>query len=145
MHFSKRLLHKLTPFHHAFPVYDLEVTRSFYKETLACPQGREAKDLWIDFDLFGHQIVAHKVPLSLQNDHKEMRNLVRNHVDGHQVPIPHFGVVLEWDQMNDLVARLKKHKIKFEIEPYVRFQGLPGEQQTMVRLEIMEYILISAS
>ncbi|KAJ3301545.1 hypothetical protein HDV03_000691 [Kappamyces sp. JEL0829] len=131
----------LTPFHHAFPVYDLEATRQFYSTVLSCPQGREKKGAWIgrllrrltsvDFNLFGHQIVAHKVPDALQDSHRASRGVLRNHVDGHAVPIPHFGVVLEWDQLHTLAENMRRHNVKFEIEPYVRFEGQPGEQATM--------------
>jgi extradiol dioxygenase family protein len=108
----KSILRKITtvqPFHHAFPVYDLEETRRFYKDILGCPQGREAPGEWIDFNLFGHQVVAHKVPIDLVDLHKESRKVISNHVDGHSVPIPHFGCVLTWEQFNDF-SRLLKDK-----------------------------------
>jgi len=111
----------LTPFHIAFPVDNLAKARAFYAETLGCPEGRSS-DTWIDFDLFGHQIVAHLAP---------QRTQIHNPVDGHDVPVPHFGVVLGWDDFHALAERVRKAGIKFEIEPYIRFKGLPGEQATM--------------
>ncbi|KAI8901239.1 putative dioxygenase [Globomyces pollinis-pini] len=122
---------KLPPFHIAFPVYDLELTRSFYTSIVGCTQGREDPGHWIDFNLFGHQIVAHKVPTELQTAHKQMKDSLRSMVDGHNVPIPHFGAVLEWDTIKEFSTRLKSQGVKFEIEPYLRFEGLPGEQITM--------------
>ncbi len=116
----------LTPFHIAFPVDDLDAARHFYGDVLGCPEGRSS-DQWIDFDLFGHQIVAHRIN---GFDAKAKRG-GDNPVDGHQVPVPHFGVVLppaEWDRLAD---RLKANNIAFVIEPYTRFKGEPGEQSTM--------------
>jgi extradiol dioxygenase family protein len=113
---------KLTPFHIAFPVDNLDQARAFYGGVLGCPQGRSSES-WIDFDLFGHQIVAH---LAAQGAPK-----IHNPVDGHDVPVPHFGVVLEWDDFHALAERLRTAGVKFAIEPYLRFQGLPGEQATM--------------
>jgi uncharacterized protein len=112
----------LTPFHIAFPVNDLDKARAFYGGTLGCPEGRSSEE-WIDFDLFGHQIVAHLAP------HKTAES--RNPVDGHDVPVPHFGVVLPWDDFHALAERVRRAGVKFEIEPYIRFKGLPGEQATM--------------
>ena len=115
---------KITPFHLAFPVSDLSTARTFYGEVLGCPEGRSS-DSWIDFDLFGHQIVAH-----LDRTKKE-KEVIHNPVDGHNVPVPHFGVVLEWDDFHALAERVKKARIQFVIEPYIRFQGQAGEQATM--------------
>lgn len=112
----------LTPFHIAFPVNDLAAARNFYGSVLGCPEGRSS-DEWIDFDLFGHQIVAH---LS-----KEQATRIHNPVDGHDVPVPHFGVVLKWDDFHALADRIRAAGIRFAIEPYIRFEGLPGEQATM--------------
>lgn len=115
-------MHKITPFHVAVAVYDLQEARKFYREVLGCSEGRTDK-LWTDFDLYGHQFVIHYKP--------RPQNAVGYHtnpVDGHDVPVPHFGVVLEWDEWEKLAERLKKHGIKFIIEPYIRFKGLPGEQ-----------------
>lgn len=114
---------QLQPFHLAIPVQDLSRARKFYGQILNCPEGRSAEQ-WVDFDFFGHQLVIH-VKESEQTDPSS------NAVDGHDVPIPHFGVVLEWDQWEELAASLKSHSINFMIEPYIRFRGLPGEQATM--------------
>jgi uncharacterized protein len=114
-------MNALTPFHIAFPVDDLANARAFYGDTLGCPEGRSS-DTWIDFDLFGHQIVAHLAPRNTR---------IHNPVDGHDVPVPHFGVVLAWDDFHALAERVRKAGVKFEIEPYIRFKGLPGEQATM--------------
>jgi extradiol dioxygenase family protein len=113
----------LTPFHIAFPVDDLAAARTFYGETLGCAEGRSSAE-WIDFDLFGHQIVAHYKPKSQADTH-------HNAVDGHAVPVPHFGVVLTMDRWQSLADRLRNAGVKFEIEPYIRFQGEVGEQATM--------------
>ena len=118
-------MHKLTPFHVAVPVDDLEKAREFYREVLGCSEGRTDK-LWTDFNLFGHQFVIHYKPRP-EGDKDNHTNAV----DGHHVPVPHFGVVLEWDEWEKLAARLKSHEVKFIIEPYIRFKGLPGEQATL--------------
>ena len=118
----------LTPFHIAFPVDDLDAARAFYGETLGCPEGRSSEQ-WIDFDLFGHQIVAHLKPSS------ESAKRHHNPVDGHDVPVPHFGVVLAMDEWEKLAERLRTAKIQFVIEPYIRFKGEPGEQATMFFLD----------
>lgn len=113
----------LRPFHLAFPVHDLGAARSFYAGVLGCSEGRSS-DHWIDFDLFGHQIVAHLDPAA-------RAVAVENAVDGHQVPVPHFGVVLtmpDWQALGDRVAAAG---VSFGIAPHVRFQGQPGEQATM--------------
>jgi hypothetical protein len=112
---------QIQPFHLAFPVHDLEQARAFYAGLLGCPTGRESKE-WIDFDLYGHQIVAHLAP-------KEAA-ATTNKVDGKDVPVRHFGVILEWDQWEKLADRLNK-KVKFIIEPGIRFKGQVGEQATM--------------
>ena len=112
----------ITPFHLAFPVDDLGAARHFYGGLLGCPEGR-ASDEWIDFDFFGHQIVAHLAPPRAKAHHNE--------VDGHDVPVPHFGVVLGWDEFHAWAERLKAGGLKFVIEPYIRFAGLVGEQATM--------------
>jgi extradiol dioxygenase family protein len=116
---------KLTPFHVAVPVYDLEEARRFYREVLGCTEGRTDK-LWADFNLYGHQFVIHYKP-----GPEETIKHHSNPVDGHDVPVPHFGVVLEWEEWEQLAERLKSHKVKFIIEPYIRFKGLPGEQATL--------------
>ena len=115
----------LTPFHIAFPVDDLDAARRFYGEVLGCPEGRSAEGEWIDFDLFGHQIVAHYVPGA------GSRLAGHNPVDGHDVPVPHFGVVLDLPRWKVLAERLKRAGVRFVIEPYVRFEGEVGEQATM--------------
>lgn len=113
---------QLAPFHLAFPVTDLAAARAFYGGVMGCPEGRSS-DEWIDFDFFGHQIVAHLSPAREEAHH--------NPVDGHHVPVPHFGIVLDWDDFNGLAERVKQAGVKFEIEPYLRFEGKPGEQMTM--------------
>lgn len=120
----------LTPFHHAFPVHDIHAAREFYGNVLGLPEGRSAAT-WIDFDLFGHQIVAHEkpgLPSATERNH-------HNPVDGHDVPVPHFGVVLQMDDWQRLADRLKQHGIEFIIEPYIRFAGEVGEQATMFFLD----------
>jgi len=111
------------PFHLAIPVRDLEKSRIFYREVLACPEGRSA-DSWVDFDFFGHQLVIHRLAHLTQENQS-------NPVDGHEVPVPHFGVVLAWQAFQDLADRLKSKQVEFVIEPYVRFEGEIGEQATM--------------
>ena len=119
----------LTPFHLAFPVSDLQAARHFYGTVLGCPEGRSAEH-WIDFNLFGHQIVAHHKPSAEQTQAAH-----HNAVDGHDVPVPHFGVVLEMAQWESLAARLRAAGTAFVIEPYVRFKGEVGEQATMFFLD----------
>jgi extradiol dioxygenase family protein len=121
---------ELTPFHIAFPVRDIAEARRFYGETLGCPEGRSAPD-WVDFDLYGHQIVAHFKP-GTGGAGAEAHH---NPVDGHDVPVPHFGVVLDMDQFEALAERLKAAGVTFVIEPYVRFKGEVGEQATMFFLD----------
>lgn len=111
----------LSPFHLALPVDDLEAARRFYTGVLGCGTGRESDD-WIDFDLFGHQVVAHRVDVPMRPP--------ANPVDGEEVPAFHFGVVLDMETWKDLVERLRAHGIEFLIEPQVRFQGQAGEQAT---------------
>ena len=119
---------QLTPFHIAFPVRDIAEARAFYGHVMACPEGRSAEH-WVDFDLYGHQIVAHHQPgMDRPQTH-------HNPVDGHDVPVPHFGVVLDMDQFDVLAARLKVAGIAFVIEPHIRFKGEVGEQATMFFLD----------
>lgn len=113
----------LTPFHIAFPVDDLDAARAFYGGVIGCPEGRSADD-WIDFDLYGHQIVAHLAAGERPPAH-------HNPVDGHDVPVPHFGVVLTMAQFDGLADRLKAADVAFVIPPHVRFEGQVGEQATM--------------
>ncbi len=121
----------LRPFHIAFPVDDLEAARYFYGTILGCPEGRSAEH-WIDFDLFGHQIVAHYKPGSTARTKVAVDS---NPVDGHDVPIPHFGVVLSQDQWKHLAERVRSAGVQFVIEPYTRFEGQIGEQSTMFFLD----------
>ncbi len=109
-------------FHLAFPVDDLAASRRFYGEILGCPEGRSSEH-WIDFDLKGHQIVAHLNPDASED-------AVKNAVDGDAVPVPHFGLILEWADWEDLAERVRAAGYTFVIEPRVRFQGEAGEQGT---------------
>lgn len=120
---------EMSPFHLAFPVDDLVAAREFYGGTLGCREGRSS-ERWIDFDLFGHQIVAHLKPRD-----ESPGAAIENRVDGHDVPVPHFGVVLKWGEWERLAERLKAEGVGFVIEPYVRFQGEVGEQATMFFLD----------
>ena len=113
----------LRPFHLAFPVHDLDAARHFWGEVMGCPEGRSS-DEWIDFDFYGHQIVAHCTG-------DEAEAAPTNAVDGHEVPVPHFGIVLELDQWQELADRLTAAGTQFVVEPYIRFKGQPGEQATM--------------
>ena len=113
----------LRPFHLAFPVHDLAAARAFYGETLGCREGRSS-DEWIDFDFFGHQIVAHLSPAA-----KPVAS--SNAVDGHDVPVPHFGVVLTMTDWQTLSERVAAAGVRFGIAPHIRFKGQPGEQATM--------------
>ena len=117
----------LPPFHLAFPVHDLDSARAFYGELLGCREGRSAED-WIDFDFFGHQIVAHLDPNMERKRH-------HNPVDGHDVPVPHFGAVLDMAAWEAMAERLKAAGADFVIEPTIRFRGRPGEQATMFFLD----------
>ena len=117
----------LPPFHLAFPVHDLEQARSFYGGLLGCVEGRSC-DTWIDFNFWGHQVVAH---LSPSDAHSDAPNAITNQVDGKNVPAPHFGVVLGWNDWHALKDKLTAAKLDFVLEPYIRFEGLPGEQATL--------------
>jgi extradiol dioxygenase family protein len=114
-------------FHLAFPVHDLEAARAFYGGLLECPEGRSS-ETWIDFNLYGHQIVAH-----LQEGKTSVE--VSNAVDGHDVPVPHFGVILSMAEWKELAERVRRAGIQFVIEPYIRFEGQTGEQATMFFLD----------
>ncbi len=116
----------IQPFHLAFPVHDLAAARQFYGTVMGCEEGRSSPH-WIDFNFFGHQIVTHLSPT--------VRDRRTSDVDGHNVPVPHFGVVLTMVQFDALVARLRTHNVKFELEPVIRFKGLVGEQATMFFLD----------
>lgn len=111
---------RLRPFHLAIPVSSLELARNFYGSMLGFEEGR-SEEHWIDYNFFGHQLVCHIGET----------NTFSNEVDGKDVPIPHFGIVLDWDHFDSFSERLTSVGIKFIIEPYVRFEGLPGEQKTM--------------
>jgi uncharacterized protein len=115
------------PFHLAFPVHDLQSARRFYGGVLGCPEGRSS-DEWIDFDLYGHQVVAHLAP-------EEAGHRQTNAVDGDQVPVRHFGVVLTMPEWEALAAKLKGAGQSFVIEPHIRFKGEVGEQATMFFLD----------
>jgi len=110
-------------FHLAFPVLDLDSTRAFYGEILGCREGRSAES-WIDFDFFGHQISAHVLPSACRPEEA-------HDVDGDDVPVRHFGAVLEWARWEEMQAKLRQAGVPFLIEPHVRFRGKAGEQATM--------------
>ena len=118
----------LSPFHLAIPVSDLEKCRKFYREVLRCEEGRSDTH-WVDFDFFGHQLVIHYKPAEEKNENHH------NAVDGHDVPVPHFGVVLPWETWEQLSNNLREQGIQFVIEPYIRFKGQVGEQATMFFLD----------
>ena len=113
----------LPPFHLAFPVDDLAAARDFYGRVLGCPEGRSA-ERWVDFDLHGHQIVAHFAP-------EAVAKRASNPVEGEEVPVPHFGLVLAMEDWKALAERLESAGVEFVIPPTVRFAGQPGEQATM--------------
>jgi len=115
----------LSPFHLAIPVYDLPAARTFYRDVFGLEEGRSARQ-WVDFNFYGHQLVIHEHPKTSSQEHVHS-----NPVDGHDVPVPHFGIILEWAQWEALAARLTAAGMKFVIEPYIRFKGQVGEQATM--------------
>jgi len=114
---------KAQPFHLAIPVQNLEKCRTFYRDILNCKEGRSSEH-WVDFNFFGHQLVIHQ-----KDDFKPDR--ISNSVDGHDVPVPHFGVVLSWDNWQDLANSLNANNTSFVIDPCIRFKGKIGEQATM--------------
>ena len=123
---------RMPRFHFAFAVDDLSGAREFYGGLLGCPEGR-SDERWVDFDLFGHQIVAHLgAPRESANAAAEK---ISNEVDGDHVPVPHFGLILAWDDWHALAERLRGQGVAFVIEPHIRFQGEPGEQATMFFLD----------
>ncbi|MCR9231427.1 VOC family protein [Gimesia chilikensis] len=122
---------QLDPFHLAFQVRDIAEARAFYGDLLGCSEGRSA-ETWVDFNFFGHQVVCHLNP-DIGPDGSIAAHV--NPVDGHGVPVPHFGVVLTMDRWQALADRLRERQIEFIIEPYIRFQGQPGEQATMFFLD----------
>lgn len=117
----------IPPFHLAFPVHDLGAARAFYGGLLGCPEGRSS-DRWVDFDFFGHQVVAHLAP-------PDGAASPTNRVDGKEVPVRHFGVILPWRDWHDLAERLRAAAVDFVIEPGIRFPGQVGEQATMFLLD----------
>ena len=117
----------LSPFHLAFPVHDLSLAREFYGGLLSCGEGRST-DEWVDFNFYGHQIVAHLSP-------NETVSAEKNQVDGHGVPVRHFGIVLPMAEWHSLAEHLTAKGIEFVIHPYIRFRGEPGEQATMFFLD----------
>jgi extradiol dioxygenase family protein len=118
-------MQKINPFHLAIPVSDLQKCRDFYGDMMKCREGRSDTH-WVDFDFYGHQLVIHEVKKEETPDETN-----HNPVDGHDVPVPHFGVVLDWEDWHELADRLRSQNIQFIIEPYIRFEGKPGEQATM--------------
>ena len=114
---------KLSPVHLAIPVKNLSESKNFYQNTLGCKPGRES-DEWADYNFFGHQVVS-----NVDQNHQGKSH--QNEVDGKSVPNPHFGVVIPWDDFDKFANSLTENKINFIIEPYIRFEGLPGEQKTM--------------
>lgn len=114
---------KIAPFHIAIPVDNLEECRLFYRDVLNCVEGRSSNQ-WVDFNFFGHQLVIHYKP-------KTSEALHTNPVDGKEVPVPHYGVVLPWDTFEDFSKHLKSKGVHFIIEPYIRFKGQAGEQATL--------------
>lgn len=120
-------MNSIAPFHLAFPVKNLQESLKFYRDVLGCTTGRMSEN-WIDFNFFGHQVVAHLSP-------EEARESQTNAVDGDNVPVRHFGVILSVDEWNSLAEHLIKENIQFIIEPHVRFEGQPGEQSTMFFLD----------
>lgn len=126
---------RMPRFHFAFAVHDLSSARDFYGGLLGCPEGR-SDEHWVDFDLYGHQIVAHLDP-ALQRSGVAgetagaPRDAASNEVDGDHVPVPHFGLILGWEEWHELAERLRAGGVAFVIEPHIRFKGLPGEQATM--------------
>ena len=117
-------MQKIQPFHLAIPVDDLQKAQIFYRETLGCKEGRSSEH-WVDFDFFGHQLVIH------YREPSGIKDSASNPVDGKEVPIPHFGVVLEWEVFQTFSEELQEKRITFVIEPYIRFKGKVGEQATM--------------
>jgi len=120
---SYKFMNSIQPFHLAIPVSNLEKSRTFYREIIGCEEGRSS-DHWVDFNFYGHQLVIH------YKDEIQKEAAI-NPVDGKEVPIPHFGVVLSLEQFEKLSEKLKQQNISFIIEPYIRFKGEVGEQATM--------------
>jgi extradiol dioxygenase family protein len=125
---SKAITMSLRPFHLAIPVHDLTLCRAFYRDVIGCTEGRSSEQ-WVDFDFYGHQLVIH------EEKGRKPTIQASNPVDGHEVPIPHFGVVLSIEQWESLAQRLKENGQVFIIEPYIRFKGEVGEQATLFFLD----------
>jgi extradiol dioxygenase family protein len=121
----------IPPFHLAIMVSDLAAAREFYAGLLGCTEGRSS-DTWVDFNFYGHQLVCHLSPARKRRNDDRVHS---NPVDGHAVPVPHFGLVLAMDQWNQLREKLDEKGVRFVIKPYVRFKGLAGEQATMFLLD----------
>lgn len=119
----------LSPFHLAIPVHDLDLARRFYGDVFGLSEGRSSEQ-WVDFDFFGHQLVIHQHPRTASQEAAHT-----NPVDGHDVPVPHFGVVLPWEDWERLAQRLRERGTSFVIEPHVRFKGQVGEQATLFLLD----------
>ncbi len=117
----------MQPFHVAIPVYDVELARKFYRDVMLCKEGRSSEK-WVDFDMYGHQFVIHYKP-------ETEGDLHTNSVDGHEIPVPHYGVILKWEDWESLAERLTELNISFVVEPYIRFKGEVGEQATMFFLD----------
>lgn len=126
-HFPEVYVQSLPPFHLAFPVHDLDEARRFYGGLLGCPEGRSSED-WVDFDFYGHQIVAHLSP-------EEAGHRRTSAVDGNDVPVRHFGAILAMETWKRLADKLREAGVRFVIEPHVRFKGQTGEQATMFFLD----------
>ena len=126
---NHKIMKNISPFHLAIPVDNLSLCRAFYGNFLGCEEGRSSEH-WVDFNFFGHQLVIHQRP-----ETDEAPKKVYNPVDGQNVPVPHFGVVLEWDIWHELKALISNKDIQFIIEPYIRFKGQAGEQATMFFLD----------
>lgn len=125
-------MNTISPFHVAVPIFDLQEAREFYLNCFNCKIGRESEN-WIDLNLYGHQYVLHLRPRPDESDSHSY-----NMVDGKSVPVPHYGVVLDWEEWENLSDHLKQLGIEFIIEPYVRFEGEVGEQATMFFLDPSE-------
>lgn len=121
-------MNNVSPFHIAIPVHNLDACRRFYSEILECEEGRSSEH-WVDFNLFGHQLVIHYKAKT------QAEELHHNPVDGHDVPVPHYGVVLPWEGFMAFAEKLRSKDVSFVIEPYVRFKGKVGEQATMFFLD----------
>ncbi|MGM0636050.1 MAG: VOC family protein [Bacteroidota bacterium] len=119
----------IKPFHLAIPVNNLEEARVFYRDILNCEEGRSAQN-WVDFNFFGHQLVLHETKYEQQTD------ISNNHVDGQKVPIPHFGIVMGWDEFHHFAKMLQIKQVVFQVAPHVRFKDQSGEQITMFFYDI---------